>query len=217
MYWSISKPSSNAVLLQLRTSDQLWFLTKMIEDKQCWIILIACCYNPIISMKDNTYLQTGHRHEPRSVFSCRYDSRSKHCMCLHSWPRAGSIIRRNVIGHLSDTLMAVCSTPSSPFKLLLFVTLVKFRLTGKKNRLKNEQHDISKNRTINLRISKSNIMYQITINQILLLLGEEPAFKIHFNIMLPTFPQQLEKNYSLCCYFAIIIQCYALIKGANKV
>lgn len=132
MYWSISKPSSNAVLLQLRTSDQFWFLTKMTEDKQCCIILIACCYNPIISMKDNTYLQTGHRHEPRSVFSCRYDSRSKHCMCLHSWPRAGSIIRRNVIGHLSDTLMAVCSTPSSPFKLLLFVTLVKFRLTGKK-------------------------------------------------------------------------------------
>lgn len=60
-------------------------------------------------------------------------------------------------------------------------------------------------------------MYQITINQILLLLSKEPAFKINFNIMLPTFPQQLEKNYSLRCYFAIIIQCYALIKGANKV
>lgn len=53
-------------------------------------------------------------------------------MCLHSWPRAGSIIRRNVIGHLSDTLMAVCSTPSSPFKVLLFVTLVKFLLTAMK-------------------------------------------------------------------------------------
>lgn len=132
MYWSISKPSNNAVLLQFRTSDQFWFLTKTIQDKQRCIILITCCYNPIISMKDNTYLQTGHRQEPRSVFSCKYDSRSKHCMCLHSWPRAGNIIRRNVIGHLSDTLMAVCSTPSSPFKLLLFVTLVKFRLTGKK-------------------------------------------------------------------------------------
>ena len=33
-------------------------------------------------------------------------------MCLHSCPRAGNAIRLKVMGHLSDTLMAVCSTPS---------------------------------------------------------------------------------------------------------
>lgn len=54
------------------------------------------------------------------------------CTCLQSWPRAGSWIRRKVIGHLSDTLMAVCSTPSSPF-IVVFpdeaATLLKFLFT----------------------------------------------------------------------------------------
>lgn len=60
-------------------------------------------------------------------------------------------------------------------------------------------------------------MYQITINQTFLLLGKEPSFKIHFNITSPTFPEQLQKIYSLSYYFAIIIKCFALIKGAKKV
>lgn len=53
------------------------------------------------------------------------------CMCLQSWPRAGSWILRKVMGHLRDTLMAVCSTPSSPFGPGVpgIVPLLKFRLT----------------------------------------------------------------------------------------
>lgn len=52
--------------------------------------------------------------------------------CLQSWPRAGSWMRRNVMGHFRDTLMAVCSTPSSPLRVVLpdeAATLLKFRLT----------------------------------------------------------------------------------------
>jgi len=52
--------------------------------------------------------------------------------CLQSCPRAGSWMRRKVMGHFSDTLMAVCSTPSSPFRGVLpaeAATLLKFRLT----------------------------------------------------------------------------------------
>lgn len=75
----------------------------------------------------------------------------------------------------------------------------------------------SSNRTINLWICKSNTMYQITINQTFLLVVKEPSFKIHFNIILHTFPEQLQKIYSLSCYFAMIIDCFALIKGAKKV
>ena len=51
------------------------------------------------------------------------------CMCLQSCPRAGNWIRMQVIGHLSGTLMAVCSTPSSPLIVELLVTLEKFLLT----------------------------------------------------------------------------------------
>lgn len=60
----------------------------------------------------STYLQTGHLHEPLSQFSWRYDSRSKHWMCLHSCPLAGSVILLKVIGHFRETLRAVCSTAS---------------------------------------------------------------------------------------------------------
>ncbi len=52
--------------------------------------------------------------------------------CLQSCPRAGSWMRRKVMGHFSDTLMAVCSTPSSPFRVVLpaeAATLLKFLLT----------------------------------------------------------------------------------------
>lgn len=52
--------------------------------------------------------------------------------CLQSWPRAGSWMRRNVMGHFRDTLMAVCSTPSSPLRVVLpdeAATLLKFLLT----------------------------------------------------------------------------------------
>ena len=114
-------------------------------------------------------MHTGHRHVPRSQFSCKYDSKSKHCKkqeinicypvhhfkillpsrhsplfvclfipaaltwtCLQSWPLAGSCIRRKVIGHLRETLMAVCSTPSSPLSVAFpddAATLLKFLLT----------------------------------------------------------------------------------------
>lgn len=155
-----------------------------------------------------TYLHTGHRHVPRSQFSCRYDSRSKHwgvkkkknikekksnkmqvkqkcaCnssltnnrlksekrkiekkkikktqthtfnreekatvnegrikrhkitwMCRQSWPLAGSWIRRKVIGHFRDTLIAVCSTPSSPLGPGVpgMLPLLKFLLTEEGN------------------------------------------------------------------------------------
>lgn len=53
-------------------------------------------------------------------------------MCLYSWFRVGNIIRRNVIGYLSDILMVVCLILFLLFKLLLFVIFVKFRLIGKK-------------------------------------------------------------------------------------
>ncbi|KAG9354877.1 hypothetical protein JZ751_001590, partial [Albula glossodonta] len=48
-----------------------------------------------------------------------------------SWPRAGSWMRRKVIGHLRDTLIAVCSTPSSPFSPGVpgIVPLLKFLFT----------------------------------------------------------------------------------------
>jgi hypothetical protein len=52
--------------------------------------------------------------------------------CLQSCPRAGSWMRRNVMGHFRDTLMAVCSTPSSPLRVVLpeeAATLLKFLLT----------------------------------------------------------------------------------------
>lgn len=82
-----------------------------------------------------TYLQTGHFQEHLSQFICRYDSKSKHWMCLHSWPLAGRAILLKVIGHFREicgrkhirwlylwcwwclyrivTLIAVCSTPST--------------------------------------------------------------------------------------------------------
>ncbi|XP_067255117.1 RING finger protein 122 isoform X2 [Chanodichthys erythropterus] len=56
---------------------------------------------------------------------------------LQSWPLAGSWMRRKVIGHLSETLMAVCSTPSSPLRPGVpgMVPLLKFLLTVKKDEL----------------------------------------------------------------------------------
>lgn len=70
------------------------------------------------------------------------------CMCLQSWPRAGSWMRRKVIGHLRETLMAVCSTPSSPFSPGVpgMVPLLKFLLTG------------SRKVKINARGKMSNVM-----------------------------------------------------------
>lgn len=41
-------------------------------------------------------------------------------------------MRRNVMGHFRDTLMAVCSTPSSPLRVVFpdeAATLLKFLLT----------------------------------------------------------------------------------------
>lgn len=48
-------------------------------------------------------------------------------------------MRRKVMGHFSDTLMAVCSTPSSPLRVVLpaeAATLLKFLLTEKTNRFR---------------------------------------------------------------------------------
>lgn len=39
-------------------------------------------------------------------------------MCLHSCPRAGSVIFLNVIGHFNDTFKAVCSMLSRSFAVL---------------------------------------------------------------------------------------------------
>lgn len=65
-----------------------------------------------------TYLHTGQRQDPRSQLSCRYDSRSKHWMCLQSWPLAGSTIFLKVIGHLSDTCSKKVSLSLSYRKIL---------------------------------------------------------------------------------------------------
>lgn len=51
------------------------------------------------------------------------------CMCLQSCPRAGKVILRHVMGHLRVTLIAVCSTPSSPLTALLVGLFEKFLLT----------------------------------------------------------------------------------------
>ena len=66
-----------------------------------------------IELKNASYLHTGHFQFPLSTLNLRYDSRSRHCMCLQSCPRAGILIFRYVMGHFNDTLIAVCSTPSS--------------------------------------------------------------------------------------------------------
>lgn len=52
-------------------------------------------------------------------------------MWRQSWPRAGSWILRKVMGHFRDTLMAVCSTPSSPLRPGVpgMVPLLKLRFT----------------------------------------------------------------------------------------
>lgn len=74
-------------------------------------------------------MQTGHRHDPLSQFNCKYDSKSKHCMCLHSCPLAGNVILLNVIGHFNETFKAVCSTASLSlsFKFGPELVLLKFR------------------------------------------------------------------------------------------
>jgi hypothetical protein len=46
-----------------------------------------------------------------------------------------SVIRLNVIGHFRETLIAVCSTPSSPFNEF-GATLLKFLLTEKRKEKK---------------------------------------------------------------------------------
>lgn len=50
-------------------------------------------------------------------------------------------MRRKVMGHFNDTLMAVCSTPSSPLRVVLpaeAATLLKFLLTEKRHEFKRE-------------------------------------------------------------------------------
>ena len=62
--------------------------------------------------------------------------------CLQSCPRAGSWMRLKVTGHLRETLMAVCSTPSSPFRVALpaeAATLLKFLLTDREKRERKER------------------------------------------------------------------------------
>lgn len=66
-------------------------------------------YNVGIRLFDYTYVHTGHLQLPRSLFSCKYDSKSKHCMCLQSLPLAGSVIRLNVIGHFNGTCNIIAS------------------------------------------------------------------------------------------------------------
>jgi len=50
-------------------------------------------------------------------------------------------MRLKVMGHFSDTLMAVCSTPSSPFRVVLpadAATLLKFLLTEERKAFQRE-------------------------------------------------------------------------------
>lgn len=71
--------------------------------------------------------------------------------CLQSWPLAGSCIRRKVIGHLRDTLMAVCSTPSSPLSVALpddAATLLKFLLTVMQKKRSKESANEARNLTL---------------------------------------------------------------------
>lgn len=93
----------------------------------------------------NTYVQTGHRQLPRSQLSWRYDSRSKHCVCLQSWPLAGNVMRLYVIGHFRGTFIDVCSmtslSPESPpllLRPLLKCRFILFTLCSvDSNRLRN--------------------------------------------------------------------------------
>lgn len=64
MYWSTSSPSNNAVLLQ-REQVQVVKHREMLTQHKVFLRL-------------RTHLHTGHRHVPRSQFSCKYDSKSKH-------------------------------------------------------------------------------------------------------------------------------------------
>lgn len=65
------------------------------------------------------------------------------CTCLQSWPLAGSWMRLNVIGQFSEILMAVCSTPSSPFRpapATDTATLLKLLFTEDTDRTKTDKY-----------------------------------------------------------------------------
>lgn len=107
-------------LLLCSPSLNTQFQNRPLDGQLCW---------SLIKWRFFTHLHTGHRQEPLSQLSCKYDSRSKHWMCLHSWPRAGNVIRLNVIGHFRETFKAVCSTASrSLSKFEDAPVLLKFRL-----------------------------------------------------------------------------------------
>ena len=53
------------------------------------------------------------------------------CICLQSCPRAGNVMRLNVIGHTNPTLMAVCSRTSSPVRLFIACMLQLFAVSAK--------------------------------------------------------------------------------------
>lgn len=75
-------------------------------------------------------------------------------------------MRRNVIGHFSETLMAVCSTPSSPLRVVLpadAATLLKFLLTRNK-----EQHVLVynvSNGVVNIHINNSKRQVVLLVMQ----------------------------------------------------
>ena len=85
------------VLVYLDAIKHSWFTGKEDWHSYCSRVKIFCII---------THWQTGHFQVPLSPFSLKYDSKSKHCKCLHSWPRAGTSIRFVLIGHLKDILTA---------------------------------------------------------------------------------------------------------------
>ncbi len=92
-------------------------------------------HNSIVSMIPN---QNTAKHSKQSfrLFRKKFEENKfqNTWICLQSEPLAGNVILLKVIGHLSETLIAVCSTPSStliPDGLLwvgVIAPLLKLRL-----------------------------------------------------------------------------------------
>ena len=107
-------------------------------------------------------------------------------ICLQSCPLAGSVIRRKVIGHFNETLIAVCSTPSSFNALLLVAALVKFLLTENRKYTELFTPWLSKYIVFALPMSKINI---IKMRLFLFVAYFEHLSKIFINKLALTFIQ----------------------------
>lgn len=150
MYWSTSSPSSKAVLL-LKTGRMSCQYHDSNSYNETLILNVLAHWTspgPSFTIKLQVRLQVETLQTKQKTFFYTDIQlfvgriwRAPTCMCLQSCPLAGSWIRLNVIGHLRDTLIAVCSTPSSPFRPGVpgMVPLLKFLFTLQEKQ-KNPSH-----------------------------------------------------------------------------